>query len=85
MVMEKRQLAEVFKSVGLPSYTYIKPSYYGEVRADIEQPGNYRFPKATDREIDRLIDAGEQALIILFEDGDILLSESSGNFWLAQY
>lgn len=208
-MLEKRLLAEVFKTVGLPPYTYIKPSYYGEVRADIEQPGkhlliegpsgigktcvvfkvfeelgwqkdtdykyiscrdsdaekqinaffevvgqgnrpeppiivvddfhlvttqeragigaslkrlsdrafeqasppktiligipttglsllsdaydlgprlgNYRFPKATDREIDRLIDAGEQALNILFEDRDILLSESAGNFWLAQY
>ncbi len=208
-MLEKRQLTEVFKTVGLPPYTYVKPSYYGEVRADIEQPGkhlliegpsgigktcivykvfeelgwqkdldynyiscrdddaenqinlffettscstrpappiivvddfhlittqkraeigaslkrlsdrafeqasppktiligipttglsllsdaydlgprlgNYRFPKAKDREIDRLIDAGEQALNIIFEDRDILLSESAGNFWLAQY
>lgn len=208
-MMEKKQLAEVFKTVGLPPYTYIKPSYYGEIRADIEQPGkhlliegpsgtgktcivykvfeelgwqktthyeyiscrdddatnridtffeivnlgnhpdppiividdfhlilpekraqlgtslkrlsdrafehasppktiligipttglsllsdaydlgprlgNYRFPKATDREIDRLIDAGESALNIIFEDRDILLSESGGNFWLTQY
>jgi hypothetical protein len=47
--------------------------------------GNYRIQKARDREIDLLIDAGESALNIIFEDRDILLSESAGNFWLAQY
>ena len=207
--MDKRQLEDVFKTVGLPPYTYVKPSYYGEVRADIKQPGkhlliegpsgigktcvvykvfeelswkspseyeyvscrdndadakidtffditasggqpmpyiividdfhlvnterraqiggmlkrlsdrvfeqasppkailigiptagtsllskaydlgprlgSYRFPRATDIEIDRLISEGESALNILFEDRDILLGESDGNFWLAQY
>ena len=208
-MLEKKSLAEVFKTVGLPPYTYVKPSYYGEVRADIEQPGkhlliegpsgigktcivykvfgdlgwqkdinygyvscrdgdseirinaffeavnrgnhpnppiividdfhliitqkraeigaslkrlsdrafeqasppkviligipttglsllsdaydlgprlgSYRFPKATDKEINHLIDEGENVLNIIFEDRDILLGESSGNFWLAQY
>lgn len=202
-------LAEVFKTVGLPHYTYVKPSYYGEIRADIEQPGkhlliegpsgigktcvvykvfeelswqdssnyeyvscrdndadpkieaffdagssgtpprtpvividdfhllttarraelgsklkrlsdrafeqaappkailigiptagtsllsdaydlgprmgSYRFTRAKDTEIDRVISEGESALNILFEDREILLGESSGNFWLAQY
>jgi hypothetical protein len=32
-----------------------------------------------------LISEGEAALNVLFEDRDVLLSESSGNFWLAQY
>jgi hypothetical protein len=206
---ENRKLAEVYKTVGLPQYTYVKPSYYGEVRADIEQPGkhlliegpsgigktciaykvfeelgwrraseydyvscrdydvieriesffevasrgelpvppvlviddfhllpigrrseigsqlkrlsdrafeqkdppkailigiptagipllsqaydlgprlgSYRFPRATDFEIDRLIGEGEAALNVLFEDREILLGESAGNFWLAQY
>jgi hypothetical protein len=206
---EKRRLADVFKTVGLPPYTYVKPSYYGEVRADIEQPGkhlliegpsgtgktcvvykvfeqlgwkdsegylyvscrdqnsdariraffdaasagecpspslvviddfhllspnrraeiggslkrlsdrafeqasppkailigiptsglsllseaydlgprlgSYRVSRASDREIDQLITEGEQALNVLFEDRDILLGESAGNFWLAQY
>jgi Cdc6-like AAA superfamily ATPase len=41
MVLEKKQLAEVFKTFGLPPYPYVKPSYYGEVRADIEQPGKH--------------------------------------------
>lgn len=206
---DKKKLAEVFKTVGLPPYTYVKPSYYGEVRADIEQPGkhlliegpsgvgktcvvykvfeaigwlkdkdyayvscrdpgadvmirvffeicaagsrpsppvividdfhlltvsmradvggtlkrlsdrafeqenppkailigiptagnsllgdsydlgqrlgSYRVTRATDAEIGQLIDEGEIALDVLFEDRDILLSESAGNFWLAQY
>lgn len=206
---EKKKLADVFKTVGLPPYTYVKPSYYGEVRADIEQPGKhlliegpsgigktciafkvfeeigceqgknfqyvscrdndaearvaeffatalegtlqssfilviddfhllpperrmqigstlkrlsdrafeqatpakailigipttglsllseaydlgprlgtYRLTRASDLEIDRLISEGESALNVLFEDRDILLSESAGNFWLAQY
>ena len=37
----KKLLRDVFKTVGLPPYTYVKPSYYGEVRADIEQPGKH--------------------------------------------
>ena len=206
---EKRRLEEVFKTVGLPPYTYVKPAYYGEVRADISQPGKhlliegpsgigktcvafkvfeelgwtqdaefsyvscrdgdaldrissfldlagkgevpspplivvddfhllgvakrsevgsllkrmsdrtfetttppkailigipttgvsllseaydlgprlgtYVLTRATDAEIDRLINEGEVALNVLFEDRDILLAESSGNFWLAQY
>jgi hypothetical protein len=205
----KKPLAEVFKTVGLPPYTYVKPAYYGEVRADILQPGkhlliegpsgvgktcvvfkvfedlgwskgreyeyisardlgaqqrvedfltlasrgglpapllsviddfhlfpvqqraslgatlkrisdlafehatppkviligiptsgtsllseaydlgprlgSYRFSRASDSEIDRLVNEGEAALNILFEDRDILLAESAGNFWLAQY
>jgi hypothetical protein len=40
---------------------------------------------ASDQEIDRLISEGESALQVLFEDRDILLAESAGNFWLAQY
>jgi hypothetical protein len=47
--------------------------------------GGYRFAQATDSEIDRLITEGELALNVLFEDRPILLSESAGNFWLAQY
>lgn len=208
-MVDKKKLGEVFKTVGLPPYTYVKPSYYGEVRADIEQPGkhlliegpsgvgktcvvykvfealgwakdkdyayvscrdpgadvivrvffeicagggrptpsvivvddfhllpvsmraevggalkrlsdrafeqsdppkailigiptagnslvgdsydlgprlgSYRVARATDREIGQLIDEGEAALEVLFEDRDILLAESAGNFWLAQY
>lgn len=206
---DKKRLVDVFKTVGLPPYTYVKPSYYGEVRADIEQPGkhlliegpsgtgktcvvykvfedlgwkdrtdyfylscrdegadatidrffeaasrgerpstplivvddfhllppghragigsrlkrisdrafeqasppkailigipttglslladafdlgprlgSYKVSRASDREIDQLISEGEQALNVLFEDRDILLGESAGNFWLAQY
>lgn len=47
--------------------------------------GGYRFTQATDTEIDRLITEGEVALNVLFEDRPILLNESAGNFWLAQY
>ena len=207
--MSKKKLEDVFKTVGLPPYTYIKPSYYGEVRADISQAGKhlliegpsgigktcvafkvfedlgftqgrefsyvscrdthaiaaiddfftsasnglatktplividdfhllsaskrteigsllkrmsdrafeyttppkavligipttgvsllsdaydlgprlgtYVLSRATDAEIDRLISEGEAALQVLFEDRDVLLSESAGNFWLAQY
>jgi hypothetical protein len=207
--MGKKKLEDVFKTVGLPPYTYVKPAYYGEVRADISQPGkhlliegpsgigktcvvfkvfedlNYRQnqdflylscrddaavdmidgfltaasngaptdipvlviddfhllssirraeigsqlkrlsdrafeqnmpPKAiligipttgvsllldaydlgprlgtyvlkrvSDAEIDKLVSEGENALNVLFEDRDVLLSESAGNFWLAQY
>lgn len=205
----KKKLADVFKTVGLPPYTYIKPAYYGEVRADIAQPGKhlliegpsgigktcvafkvfeelewakdanfsyvscrdadgldrinaffavaakgeipapplividdfhlltvdkraeigsslkrmsdrafehevpaktiligipttgvsllseaydlgprlgtYALSRAPDIEIDRLISEGEEALNVLFEDRNVLLAESSGNFWLAQY
>ena len=206
--MEKRKLEEVFKTVGLPPYTYVKPSYFGEVRADITQVGKhlliegpsgvgktcivykvfeelgwaratnyeyiscrdpgaaefitqfigtavrgvfscpvlvvddfhilppekrteigsslkrlsdavferqappkviligiptsggslvssaydlgprlgiYRIERAQDAEIDRLISDGETALNVLFNDREIILSESTGNFWLAQY
>ena len=38
---EKKKLGDVFKTVGLPPYTYVKPSYFGEVRADIMQPGKH--------------------------------------------
>ncbi len=38
---EPKKLAEVFKTVGLPPYTYVKPRHFGEVRADIEQPGKH--------------------------------------------
>ena len=47
--------------------------------------GSYRFERASDIEIDRLISEGETALNVLFEDRDVLLGESGGNFWLAQY
>jgi hypothetical protein len=206
---EKKKLEDVFKTVGLPPYTYIKPPYYGEVRADITQPGKhlliegpsgigktcvafkvfeelkfeqnkdflyvscrdagaaetiddfltkasvgsatpaailviddfhllptarraeigsllkrlsdrafeakappkviligipttgvsllseaydlgprlgtYVLKRVSDVEIDKLITEGESALQILFEDRAVLLSESAGNFWLAQY
>jgi hypothetical protein len=206
---EKTKLEDVYKTVGLPQYTYVKPTYYGEVRADVSQPGKhlliegpsgigktcvvfkvfeelgwssgrhflylscrddnagaaidtffatatsgempipavlviddfhllptarraaigsllkrlsdrafehvsppkailigipttgvsllseafdlgprlgtYVLTRATDPEIDRLIGEGENVLNILFEDRQVLLSESAGNFWLAQY
>ncbi|MCL4798824.1 MAG: TIR domain-containing protein [Burkholderiales bacterium] len=206
---EKKKLENVFKTVGLPPYTYVKPAYYGEVRADISQPGKhlliegpsgigktcvafkvfeelgwakddrfsyvscrdgdaagridaffeaagkgeiptpsvividdfhllptgrraeigstlkrmsdrafehaappkailigipttgvsllsnaydlgprlgtYVLSRASDVEIDRLISEGETALNVLFEDRNVLLAESAGNFWLAQY
>ncbi len=37
----KRKLGEVFKTVGLPPYTYVKPRHFDEVRADIEQAGKH--------------------------------------------
>jgi ATPase family protein associated with various cellular activities (AAA) len=40
-VADTKKLGEVFKTVGLPPYTYVKPTYYGEVQADIEQPGKH--------------------------------------------
>lgn len=207
--MEKRKLGEVFSTVGLPKYTYVKPRHFGEVRADIEQPGkhlliegpsgigktcvvykvfeelnwkvdidysyvtgrdqdakvrvesfiadvvagktpapslivvddfhllpvetragfgsilkrlsdrtfeqrnppkailigipttgtallaeandlgprlgSYRFKGASDAEINKLLDEGESALSVLFEDREYVLSESSQNFWLAQH
>lgn len=206
---EIKSLDQVFTTVGLPPYTYIKPSYYGEIRADISQPGKhlliegpsgigktcvvfkvfedlgwtegtefiyvscrdpnaneligaffreatggrradasvfviddfhllpsdvrsnigsmlkrmsdrtfqeskpakavligipttgvsllsesrdlgprlgtYVLKRASDFEIDKLISEGEEALQVLFEDRDVLLAESSGNFWLAQH
>ncbi len=204
-----RKLTEVFSTVGLPPYTYVKPSYFGEVRTDIDQPGkhvliegpsgigktcvvfkvfeelkwlkdvdytyiggrdegaestieallakakrgerlspeiividdyhildetfrktvgadlkrisdsifqqstspkfilvgipasgasllsnaqdlgprlgSYRFRAAPDGDILKLINEGEEQLNIIFDDADIILSESSGNFWLAQH
>lgn len=47
--------------------------------------GTYVLARASDPEIDQLITEGEQALNVLFEDRSVLLSESAGNFWLAQY
>ncbi|WP_439894198.1 AAA family ATPase (plasmid) [Ralstonia sp. 25C] len=47
--------------------------------------GSYALNRASDTEIDKVISEGEQALSVLFEDRDVLLSESAGNFWLAQY
>lgn len=206
---DKKKLGQVFQTVGLPPYTYVKPSYYGEVRADISQSGKhlliegpsgigktcvvfkvfedinwtkdrhfsylscrdtgaealiedffstaaagnmpnppvividdfhllpaahrakigsqlkrlsdrafeqasppkailigipttgvsllsealdlgprlgvYVLSRASDHEIDRLISEGENVLNVLFEDRNVLLAESAGNFWLAQY
>jgi guanylate kinase len=39
--MHVRRLSDVFQTVGLPQYTYVKPTHFGEVRADIEQPGKH--------------------------------------------
>ena len=47
--------------------------------------GSYRFTQANDSEIDQMVTEGELALNVLFEDRPVLLSESAGNFWLAQY
>jgi hypothetical protein len=47
--------------------------------------GTYVLNRASDAEINQLINEGEQALNLLFEDRAVLLSESGGNFWLAQY
>lgn len=207
MEQKIKKLADVFTTVGLPPYTYVKPAHYGEVRADIEQPGKhlliegpsgigkscvifkvleelrlqqgvdysyltcrdegtsdaidsylasarggsptpllviddfhllspdkrrevgselkrlsdmtfikrappkvaligipttgvsllseafdlgprlgiYRPERATDHEIEKLLDYGEEALNVIFEDRPILLNEAAGNFWLAQY
>src|SRR5215467_12191086 len=38
---DKKKLQDVFKTVGLPPYTYVKPTYYNEVRADILQAGKH--------------------------------------------
>ena len=38
---DKKKLENVFKTVGLPPYTYVKPAHYGEVRADVAQPGKH--------------------------------------------
>jgi hypothetical protein len=40
-MLEKKKLGDVFKTVGLPPYTYVKPAYYGEIRADITQSGKH--------------------------------------------
>jgi len=40
-MVHKKLLGDVFKTVGLPPFTYVKPSYYGEVRADIQQAGKH--------------------------------------------
>jgi hypothetical protein len=37
----KRKLVDVFKTVGLPPYTYVKPPYFGQIRIDVEQPGKH--------------------------------------------
>ena len=47
--------------------------------------GSYRFTGASDSEINKLLDEGEAALGVLFEDREYVLSESSQNFWLAQF
>ena len=47
--------------------------------------GTYVLKRVSDVEIDKLIAEGENALQVIFEDRDVLLSESAGNFWLAQY
>lgn len=47
--------------------------------------GSYVLSRASDSDIDRLISEGENVLNVLFEDREILLAESAGNFWLAQY
>ena len=47
--------------------------------------GSYRFVGASDQEINKLLDEGEAALGVLFEDRDFITSESSQNFWLAQF
>ncbi len=36
-----RKLVDVFKTVGLPTYTYVKPKYFGEIRSDIETKGKH--------------------------------------------
>ncbi|MFC4636971.1 TIR domain-containing protein [Deinococcus hohokamensis] len=33
--------SEVFRTVGLPHYTYVKPSRYGEIYLDVESPGKH--------------------------------------------
>lgn len=47
--------------------------------------GTYRVSRASDEEIDKLIDEGEEELNILIDGRESLLAEASGNFWLAQY
>jgi hypothetical protein len=36
-----KRLEDVFKTVGLPPYTYVKPAYYGEVKSDILSAGRH--------------------------------------------
>jgi len=38
---DKKKLEDVFKTVGLPPYTYVKPKHFGEVRADVSQAGKH--------------------------------------------
>lgn len=40
-MVDKKKLGDVFKTVGLPPYTYVKPTYYNEVKADILQAGKH--------------------------------------------
>ena len=40
-MIDKKKLEDVFKTVGLPPYTYVKPTYYNEVKADILQAGKH--------------------------------------------
>lgn len=37
----RRRLEDVFKTVGLPPYTYVKPSYFGEVKSDVLSAGRH--------------------------------------------
>src|SRR5215472_13898781 len=41
VMVDKKKLQDVFKTVGLPPYTYVKPTYYNEVKADILQAGKH--------------------------------------------
>lgn len=41
MTLKSKKLGEVFQTVGLPQYTYVKPKHYGEIRSDIEQRGKH--------------------------------------------
>ena len=77
-----KQKATKFILVGIPAAGGSILAKAGDLGPRI---GGYRFSTASDAEINTLIDEGENALNILFEDRDIILSEASGNFWLAQY
>jgi MoxR-like ATPase len=41
MTEPPRRLEDVFKTVGLPPYTYVKPAYFGEVKSDILSAGRH--------------------------------------------